>query len=194
MFITEDTMVSFGTYKGRTLSELSSDYEYVDWFLKQPGLREKYPEIVDFLESGGKKPASRTPAHNKLQAKFLDEEHCARFLIFLNPELNLELESVRFEQFGVDVAIKTKCGKLMLIEVKPTIGDDYPDVLRQVLKKRELLFPKDPKKRPIFYIERTRFYVYTENFRSDAINLEQAKKFFGTGQVRLIVESEMPDF
>lgn len=191
---TEDTMISFGAYKGQSLSELSSDQEYVDWFLKQPGLREKYPEIVDFLEGSGKKQAGRTPAHNKLQAKFLDEAYCACFLIFLNPDLDLKLRSVFFERFGVDVILITQCGLTLLIEVKPSIGDDYPDVLRQVLKKREMLFPRDPRKGSGLVESKTRFYVYTESFRSDAINLEQAKKFFGTGRTRLLVESEIDFF
>jgi hypothetical protein len=97
-----------------------------------------------------------TPEHNARQARFLDDDFCRQFACAVYPNLEEQLRDDlkenrttfgrRFESpmivyaltgsrmASVDVILEIR-GRLhetIAIEIKPTVGDDFPAVLRQM--------------------------------------------------------------
>src|SRR5438105_10347817 len=75
-----DQTIPFGKYKGKDLITLLQDKSYSDWLQLQPWLKEKYPTILNFIQLGQlPRNDQPTPEHNKLQAKFLNDEYSLKF-------------------------------------------------------------------------------------------------------------------
>lgn len=156
-------LISFGKYRGMPVEAILHDDKYVNWLTAQPWFKEKFISVYNTIISFGKEPAC-TPEHNKLQIKFLDCNYCQRFLdtlkvYYINDsnkfdEREFLYKDVVFEDKGVDVVLTYTKGWLSedrikryffekcFIEIKPFIGDDYPEVLRQMKlnKSNTLLF------------------------------------------------------
>lgn len=73
-------LVPFGKYKGQPVEVLESDPGYVEWLMQQPGIREKYPQLVQIIVNNFGEP-EETPEHNQMQARFLQEEWRAKFAV-----------------------------------------------------------------------------------------------------------------
>lgn len=138
-------IIPFGKYKGRPVEALTQDTQYVDWLTAQPWFRERFANFYTLIVNQTGEPAE-TPAHNRLQAMFLAPVFQARFAAFLFPKWQSPPDMVKFEVAGFDVRLFTPRGELFTykdgdsccgsadchIEIKPTIGDEYPAVLRQM--------------------------------------------------------------
>ena len=209
------TLVPFGKYKGSPVEDMLADSSYMAWLEAQPWFREKF---VHLLPSGRKEEMSQTPAHNRLQALFLDPAYRLAFIETVVPDslgntywdwraereelrsairfssdgkaevwavseiarlkaavpieksaTYVSFEAVSYEPWDVDrkhsvhsdvwiclrhkiyspwllwrIDEKERQAKLVCrdknicfpIEVKPTVADEYPAVLRQMQKNR----------------------------------------------------------
>jgi len=157
----QPNIVPFGKHKGRLIEEvLVDDPGYLQWLAGQAWFRDKYVNLYQIVINRGS-PPEETPEHNALQVKFLDEQFCRRFLrCLVSTEFPFEIE-VDFEDRGVDVVLVIPNKRrdaldepwrsifrhdrlikmaqynfereaTLTIELKPTVGDDYPAVLRQM--------------------------------------------------------------
>jgi hypothetical protein len=71
-------IVPFGKYKDRTVAELAGDRAYCDWLIAQPWFQERFRPIYQIIVQGGP-PSEDTPEHNRIQAKFFDDDFCEAF-------------------------------------------------------------------------------------------------------------------
>lgn len=100
-------VIPFGKYKGQPVEILQSDRQYSEWLQAQDWFREKYQNVYNVIINNFGEP-DETPEHNAIQARFLDEEFCAR-LMSLTGEcggLNLSSFDTKFEVKGIDVIIR----------------------------------------------------------------------------------------
>jgi hypothetical protein len=72
-------IVPFGKYKGQPLAAMMADRQYCEWLASQGWFAEKYQPIYQIVVMGAPEPQD-TPAHNRLQALFLDDGFCERFV------------------------------------------------------------------------------------------------------------------
>jgi hypothetical protein len=72
-------VVPFGTYKGQPVEALASDRQYCDWLAGQPWFRERFQNIYTVVVNNFAE-LSETPEHIALQALFLDDGFCERFI------------------------------------------------------------------------------------------------------------------
>lgn len=143
-------LMNFGKYRGEPVAEVTArDPSYIDWCMAQDNLRRRLEPIINIIQVT---PADdqETPEHNILQAKYFDPELIHNLIVNNVPrELYpsryhhshnrpfLPPTTVYVEREGWDVFAEWQedigsvgCG----IELKPSIGDDYPSVLRQINK------------------------------------------------------------
>jgi uncharacterized protein (DUF3820 family) len=68
-------LMPIGKYKGRPVTDIIvSDPGYVDWFKKQPDFEKKYNATFNIFMTQQLPGSSKTPQHNALQNKFLDND------------------------------------------------------------------------------------------------------------------------
>jgi len=145
-------VIPFGKYQGKTIDELLiTDPQYLQWLCGQDWFRSKFVILHQVIVNQGKEPED-TPEHNALQAMFLNQDFCKKFMEIafdinnrnvrrcnLKPE---DFGKTAFEVSGVDVVIESlnPVNHIhsavrhwhQLVEIKPSVGDDYPAVLRQI--------------------------------------------------------------
>jgi Putative quorum-sensing-regulated virulence factor len=150
----------FGQYKHMTIAEmLKHDPDYAAWLYENGWVREKFKRLYATLHEAMLE-GTATPDHNALQTLFLDPGYREAFILHTCPGLiydavgamkpgagGFRLESVvKFESNSValnaDVEIRWRCAmgdpELTIlhgrqdVEVKPTVGDDYPCILRRM--------------------------------------------------------------
>lgn len=152
VYIMEEILIPFGKYKGKPLTAMAEDSQYIEWLQQQGWLQEKYPQINTLIINNFKEP-SETPDHNKIQGMFLDDSFCVKFservryILFENSNrlneykkiLSAKIKYLCFEVNGIDVHFcfynGDKAGsyyKYFSVEIKPSVGDDYPSILRQI--------------------------------------------------------------
>lgn len=133
-------LVPFGKYKGQPVEVLAQDEQYLEWLSAQDWFKEKYQNIYAIIINNFNTP-SDTPEHNKIQVRFLNDDYRFKIAFLLasgKARRSLDFEtSVDFEVDGLDVLINTShnCFEKAIdiyIEIKPTVGDDYPAILRQI--------------------------------------------------------------
>jgi hypothetical protein len=75
-------VLSFGKHKGQPFEVLLQDSGYALWLMNSMfgKLQTSHPELLAFLVSRYGVP-DRTPVHNKLQNRFLDESFCLQFAL-----------------------------------------------------------------------------------------------------------------
>lgn len=148
-----DELVTFGKYKGKSVSAMLADKSYCEWLMLQPWFVEKHQDIVALFVNG-EQANNESPIHNALQANFLDFDFVEAFaytLASMGEEETHETDSsevINFEECGFDVVISRRASKVwryhdgvvengmlrqqVFVELKPSMGDDYPAVLRQI--------------------------------------------------------------
>ena len=155
-------VVPFGRYKGMPVEDMLADQGYMAWLECQPWFRAKFAHI---LKNRDVDAASRTPVHNRLQTLFLDDDYCVAFALttnnnfFYNDTLNniqkyINSSIIISRNFEYPHKIIGSCDVLLTItqlehhnqksfsiEIKPTVADEYPAVLRQMSRNNsEYLF------------------------------------------------------
>jgi hypothetical protein len=138
-------VITFGKHQGLTVAELLHNHKsYVEWLTGQSWLAERFSDLHAALLSRGA-PTDETPEHNKIQARFLDPLFCDAF-ISLSRRYIIEDRrplkyKVSFERKGIDVLINywtrdresfSDPTDFTGLEIKPSIGDEFPTVLRQM--------------------------------------------------------------
>lgn len=80
--------VPFGKYKDQPVEVILSDPQYALWLMGSmlDKLQHQYPEFLAFLVSRFGMP-DRTPAHNQMQNRFLDESFALRFALACCPKV-----------------------------------------------------------------------------------------------------------
>jgi hypothetical protein len=139
-----NNVVPFGKYKGQPVEAMAADRAYMDWLLAQPWFKDQHKNIYTLIINNFAEP-SETPEHNALQALFLDDVFVKRVLAVHHSGAiyegvwnhrrdfkSLPVEFwVSFERQGADVYVRA-AGVGFNVEIKPSVGDDYPAVLRQI--------------------------------------------------------------
>jgi hypothetical protein len=186
--------VPFGKYSGQPLEVLAEDHSYVEWLNLQPWFVERYRHLHEALKA--LIASEDTPEHNGLQAKFLDDEFVRRFLRATLDRFDEcdQIEplkvKVSFEVFGFDAWIDVRSQSehyylfdIVAVEVKPTLGDDYPSVLRQIKSciKRRITFNNR-----IVNTWTEKAVLIIGEFNSLAITYEQLVKFFASDDIKVI--------
>lgn len=155
-------IITFGKYRGHPISTLIADADYCRWLMSQEWFCTRYVWVHEMIVNGGIKPED-TPEHNKLQVKFLDDKVCinafcstgikvdkiidrefeygkSQIDVFLRGEEQYEYEFDLYDRkSGSTITKRAKSFRThtLFVEIKPTIGDDYPSILRQVRHKKD---------------------------------------------------------
>jgi hypothetical protein len=134
-------IVPFGKYKGHPVEVLAADHAYCDWLVAQAWFRERYGNFYTLIVNNFAEP-SETPEHNALQARFLDGQLCRKLFRAVIDSADKDIKiSTDFEVHGWDVLIRAGfpdgshkyiLDRNFYIEIKPSLGDDYPAILRQM--------------------------------------------------------------
>ena len=129
-----DKIIPIGKHKGKSIEEIRLiEPQYLDWLAAQDWFNKKYSDLIEAIRGGGQ-PAD-TPEHNALQARFLDPQFTTAAVVAAWPSVLVPVANdvkIQFEEV-TDVLLKlpgyyTKVG----FEVKPSVGDDYPAIIRQI--------------------------------------------------------------
>lgn len=81
----EDVLMPIGKYKGMPVEVALQDPQYCEWLAAQPWFRERFGNVYNIIINKGEPDDS--PAHNALQALFLDEEYRVRFGLTVCPAI-----------------------------------------------------------------------------------------------------------
>lgn len=90
-------MIEFGKYKGKPVEVLAKDREYTDWLANQPWLKDRHPAIYNVIINNFGEP-EETPEHNRLQARFMDDEFFESVLSNLFIGIESELKSLSISE------------------------------------------------------------------------------------------------
>lgn len=181
--------MTFGKHKGKPIEVLQSDPQYLNWLMAQPWFNENHQNLKTIIVNNfGNSGPSDTPEHNLLQAKFLNKELCRSLVRKINPhvpEPDTFKIHVTFECSGWDVQIKIlNTSRSVFVELKPSIADDFPSVLRQC--KRRM---------PSRWIEQINchdlFTVVTYSIDSSVVDGNEIREMFASSKIHLILMSEI---
>lgn len=134
----ENGIVPIGKYRGKPLEVMIADTSYVEWILAQAWFVDKYAEMAKLLRMGRLDAPQDTPEHNAMIARLIDQraamEALARKLYGASHDFDRMITLSGFGQViepkGGDLLIS--CGIKFLVEAKPSMGDDYPTVIRKL--------------------------------------------------------------
>lgn len=137
----DDNVIPFGKHKGEKLADVMlTDPGWIDWASSQPWFRERFAALFAAIMNGGPRPDTPTPEHNRMQALFLDQNFAFQvYRQFLEPRPLEDMPKpegmlAKFEGWGWDVLLSHKVAHpAFAIELKPSMGDEYPAVLRRVI-------------------------------------------------------------
>jgi uncharacterized protein (DUF3820 family) len=199
-------VVPFGKYKGKLLSRMLENRQYCRWLLEQGWFKEQYGDIYNAVVAEIEQAPKDTPEHNQLQIRFLDDAFVKSFIkMVINHELceyishEMQFEHKMFFRTGrtgghwgnpidvfLTVKIKYKDQNVWPqeddlrwpIEVKTFVGDDYPEILRQINNAVPPI-PSIQTRNPI-----TKF-LFIESY-SGSISVEQLRGFFAASKIHVI--------
>jgi hypothetical protein len=145
------TKLPFGKYKGQSVADIALvDAGYLTWLSAQPEMRDRFPSVFEAIDAlnGG---ADCTPVHNKIQAAFLDEDfrkNAVSTIMQESVEHQYTIDSVdiyKFEHFcdctllvRGDGVRHNHSSMFIAVEIKPTVGDEYPQIMRQMAAQHKL--------------------------------------------------------
>lgn len=143
--------IPFGKYRGQPYETLLIDVRYTAWLKQQDWFRNRFPEIFKFVKHHSHS-LDDSPAHNEMQLRWLNKDYLNRLLIADLCGLDLindetcdedikEIQNVIPEKDGWDIYfrwVEAKEVSHYFVELKPTIGDDYPSILRSIDARRKL--------------------------------------------------------
>lgn len=184
------TSVRFGRYKNKPVEHLLRDHNYKMWLKQQSWLffydRVLY-EILHHPQTPHPPthmiPNQPTPAHNKIQNKFLDQIFCVRFLkknIPKRKKWHKHQITMEFEFQGWDVMLSSDKSKTKnFIEIKTTMSDEYPNILRKM---------KDQMGRTE---GKARFFLLVQNFNSVFTDRQTLQTIFQNSGIHVVFGDEM---
>lgn len=106
--------LAFGKYKGQPFEVLLSDPQYAVWLLgsKYEDLQHSHPTLFAFLIQRYGAP-ERTPDHNRLQNRFLDETFCAQFALAASPELQSAQQRLAKVELDIPAIWRTRVQQVL---------------------------------------------------------------------------------
>lgn len=190
-----EEMIPFGKYKGKSVEAILDDRSYVEWLLAQSWFKERHANLYTIVINNGQEPVD-TPEHNQMQVRFLSDSFALNFFQAAWPDFKItgrwaeEMEvgeiKVLYENNGVDVTLKIKITNKadardyyhlpFGVEIKPTISDDFPSVLRQIRR-----YQRDFQS----------FAVYVRSYTGVGATEEQFRQFFESQDIRVVFEREL---
>nr|QBK86524.1 MAG: hypothetical protein LCMAC102_03190 [Marseillevirus LCMAC102] len=190
--MTDDKIVGFGKHKGLTYSELAeTQKKYVIWLFKQSWFQSKYPELYEYLDLAGLRPKEISEDHNHFQALFTDDIKLHNLIRnIINNTSTYTITKVIFEHLcNADIVIEIKYTKkglfskselphVLLIELKPTVSNDYPDVLRQMRSQLHSYYHYDK----TAHLKKIQQALVCKKYTGD-IELENVRKMFDDIQI-----------
>jgi hypothetical protein len=180
--------IPFGKHKGRMLVEvMAEDPQYVDWMMQQAWFAEKFKPLYELAKAGLGSGAENTPEHNAMQARFLDPAYCAALAIALKPGVR-GLYNARFEDI-TDVRFRATWGdgiRELWVELKPSLGDDYPAVIRQVKAQQQ----RAEKTRGAFHSPPV-WIVLAGQFSAQGVTLDLARAMFSQSGLWLVLAADV---
>jgi len=203
--MSESLPVPFGKYKGQPIEVLATDPQYTEWLASQGWVRERFPQLYTVIINNFGETAD-TPEHNDLQARFLDEVLVIQAGIMAEPRVS-EFYHRTFEpSIGGDVLLEfswfkwkkhpTKPGGPwdgdetwfnVLFELKPSIGDDYPSILRAISRIPSSQIEENHRVRIVRC-------VLFEAYTGTTVSLEKVKAIFADSGVRFLSLEELQSF
>lgn len=195
-----NAVVPFGKYKGQSAEAMAADIAYTEWAMAQAEMVKRYAPFFNALKAMVN--IEDTPTHNALQAKFLDAKLLSKTArIFDQPQEWYDngpcCVGSEFEVDGFDVLItfERKDQNLwprnfkLAVELKPSLGDDFPAVLRQMKSAwqfahtggRTLREPSHPHA----------MMLIVEQFNSATVSLKDAKMMFDRSGITLMTLAEI---
>jgi hypothetical protein len=187
-------IVPFGKYRGQPVEVLISDRAYSEWLMAQPWFRTRFVALFQLLmnPSAGNR-LEETPEHNRLQMLWLDPVYQARVWKHINCG-SASGGTLHFEVMGWDVHLQNvKCRNadgeecddaVFFVELKPTLGDEFPAVLRQV-KRYPLVVVDGRGTGPLYYRQTRQRFIFVERFTATSATLEQVQAMFRMDGIRL---------
>jgi uncharacterized protein (DUF3820 family) len=188
-------IIPFGKHRGKSVQEVATfDPQYLQWLSGQSWAQEKFPHLVNVTINNFGVPVEDTPEHNALQLKFTDHGFRERFVKAVGLEGKV-FDGVDFEWMDFDVVLcvyRKNSNDVLLIEVKPLLGNDFPSVLRQM--NAALIHARNVSMRGITPSRNTpdgmpRLYLLVDEYNGDA-PWESVVQFFGYG-VKVVLLSEL---
>jgi hypothetical protein len=229
-------IVNFGKYKNKPITDLLNDTEYVQWIKDTLVSKEWFKNnkvyniiINNTFESNN----TRSPEHNKLQNIFLNVLNREKLLnIFYNSrykicrdgvdiQLNDNNNKIKFESnFNWDIWLYhyniDNNERILLCELKPLLGDDYPCVLRKINNQIRLMFsnyisknvPKIPLKDAdaISYKYRRereckedfkkhhKFCLIIKEFNSENTTIDELKQIFNQHNISILFINDILNY
>ncbi len=202
----DNKVVPFGKYRGKPIETLAADVKYCEWLSGQDWFKEKYSNIYNTIIVNTIVEPQDSPEHNILQMKFLDNEYCLNvYSKAFNKIMNeRQISDISFEYYGYDVYFKIKykdCdghGRYseihVVIEIKPSIGDDYPNVLRQMkgnIEKSTRRFNVDGITHYSSPLDRAEKILIIDKFNATNVTYDQVKQFFAMENIKLVTFAEI---
>lgn len=215
--MSENNIVPFGKYRGQPIEALISDQNYIDWALGQPDLVRRHAWLFEIIKESRVDANQDTPEHNLMMlniSKNIDKlkDNLQIEIPFLSHELEgcsgADIEIIfaskgEYANSGQRVYFESK---LVFVELKPTIGDDWPAVMRQVKgfrcrskdyrsgKGTIVQFGGQPSlllaNGGIEYV----YIVIYQSFNASNMTIDEVKEMFATGNIKLLSESEIMGF
>jgi hypothetical protein len=190
-----EKLFPIGKHKGHPIEMvLETDPQYAAWIVQQSWFAEGHPDIYQIIINNGQEP-SETPDHNALQARFLDPVFNRKFAeTLLDRNMSDKFEGFpELEVDGADVYLRVHypitwsqrdrpdrpeetggSGEAWLVEVKPSLGDDYPAILRTMKRLRQ---PKARAKHLVL--------IYRD-FAARGATLEQVTQAFNLSNIAVV--------
>lgn len=180
--------IPFGKHKGRMLVEvMAEDPQYVDWMMQQAWFAEKFKPLYELAKAGLGSGAENTPEHNAMQARFLDPAYCAA-LVMAGGNAPSWISGALFEDIAdVRFLVKGERGlREAWIELKPSLGDDYPAVIRQVKAQQQRA-----NKSSVARHGPRAWIVLAGQFSAQGVTLDQARAMFSQSGIWLVLADEV---
>jgi len=126
-------LMTFGRYKGQPILEvLAKDRSYFEWLSQKAWFKDKVEfKVINNVVNLSSDKNEDTPEHNAMQAEVFSllKRTCPEFRV-----------AVEWE--NIDIAILDRNRPIAILEIKPSIGDDYPSAIRQIDRYRRMIFAR----------------------------------------------------
>jgi hypothetical protein len=205
-----DKIVPFGKYKNQPVELMLADRAYCEWLAAQPWFKERFAPIYNIIIQGPFEEQQCTPEHNAMQNLFVLERYpYARAVFYLCTIMkDFEIISRKSEVENWDIRLVAKCKnsigefhRKLYIELKPTLGDDYPSVMRKMLSRVKsskvsrddyvyTSFGSYPQK----MVDSDEVALVIDKFQSAVTNLEDLSSIFEQHNITVLLLSEIKDY
>lgn len=91
-----------------------------------------------------------------------------------------------------DCGVPRDSSVVMAVELKPTIGEDYPAILRKVKQRRAETSARAKNESILMYYGHPHVVVFTDSYTGKSASWEQVREMFRLSNVTLLQSSELP--